>query len=394
MRRPKFHTRAGARVEEVKPFVGATGASKTAALDDADSVQEELSSIRVPENDEGGRLGIREPILPTAGYPGITAGTIKVPSNYHPDTITATIQVSTNHHPGISPLSSRNHPDDDQESTRNQQPGNRDTIEVPTGYQRGITTPGILPFSMLVGLQRKVVLVVYESARCAGGQVSQPMSLEYIRETVSSTAGAVKVAIHRLKDKRVLATEMSKKCRGGWTRYRMADAIYLELQKTLGGQEAPSGYHQGINQVPIGVSQQIPKSLVGRLDNNNVITHRPTHLPELDEYRVFIDDEFLQELAEAGFIWTERDLVWAFTNAINPRVLAISLQHFGFDVSKGVIASQGVKSYTGWFKGALKKHGTYYSEGYAQMQVRRKAVEANYLATIDDESCASEKDFT
>jgi len=394
MRRPKFHTRAGARVEEVKAFLGATGASKTAALDDADSIQEELSSIRVPENDEGGRLGIREPILPTDGYPGITVGTIQVPPNYHPDTTAGTTKVSTRHHPGINPLSSRNHPDDNQEPTRNQQAGNRDTIEVPTGYQRGTTTPGILPFSMLVGLQRKVVLVVYESARCAGGQVSQPMSLEYLRETVSSTAGAVKVAIHRLKDKRILATEMSKKCRGGWTRYRMADAMYLELQKTLGGQEAPSGYHQGINQVPIGVSQQIPKTLVGRLDNNNAITPSPTHLPELDEYRAFIDDEFLQELAEAGFIWTERDLVWAFRNAINPRVLAISLQHYGYDVSKGVIANQGVKSYTGWFKGALKKHGTYYSEGYAQMQIRRKGVEAEYLATVDEESRASEKGFT
>ena len=128
-------------------------------------------------------------------------------------------------------------------------------------------------------------------------------------------------------------------------------------------------------------SNHSSKALVGRLVINNEIqtTNQQQLTADINEYLAYVDEELREELMQAGLSWGMKDYVWASRHEISPKVLAISFQHFSYDLQKGIVEKQGIKSCVGWLKASLKRYGAYYSEGYMQVQQRRKQAEAGYL---------------
>ena len=87
----------------------------------------------------------------------------------------------------------------------------------------------ISSFSQLVGLQRKIIEIVYDFCRSFGEKNTDRLSLQFLAHACNAAPAVVQVTTRRLIIKGVLLKFDSKEGRGGWTRYALPDAVYREL---------------------------------------------------------------------------------------------------------------------------------------------------------------------
>jgi hypothetical protein len=87
----------------------------------------------------------------------------------------------------------------------------------------------ISSFSQLVGLQRKIIEIVYDFCRSSGEKNTDRLSLQFLAHACNSSPAVVQVTTRRLIIKGVLLKFDSKEGRGGWTRYALPDAVYREI---------------------------------------------------------------------------------------------------------------------------------------------------------------------
>lgn len=86
-----------------------------------------------------------------------------------------------------------------------------------------------LAFSKLVGLQRKIALLVYDSMQARGDDLTEPMSSTALAERLSTSRPTIKDALRRLRNKGVLVTAEAKTGNGGWVRYGLPPPVRAEI---------------------------------------------------------------------------------------------------------------------------------------------------------------------
>ena len=84
-------------------------------------------------------------------------------------------------------------------------------------------------FSQLVGLQKKIIEIIYRFCRINGEKTTDKISLEFLSSNCKANTAVVQVTTRRLISKGVLSKFDSKEGRGGWTRYSLPDVVYKEL---------------------------------------------------------------------------------------------------------------------------------------------------------------------
>ncbi len=80
--------------------------------------------------------------------------------------------------------------------------------------------------SLVVGLQRKALVFLYESCRFSGSKTSLPFAIQNIAAACGTSVSATKKALQRLEQKQILYRTEYKDGRSGWTRYQLPDSIY------------------------------------------------------------------------------------------------------------------------------------------------------------------------
>jgi hypothetical protein len=85
------------------------------------------------------------------------------------------------------------------------------------------------PFSGLVGLQRAILIVIYDACKAARDRVSGALTLEHLAECLQTSSGSVKTTLQRLETKGCILRVAFKNGRGGWSRYELPEAIFREL---------------------------------------------------------------------------------------------------------------------------------------------------------------------
>ena len=84
-------------------------------------------------------------------------------------------------------------------------------------------------FSQLVGLQKKIIEIIYRFCRVNGEKTTDKISLEFLASNCKASTAVVQVTTRRLISKGVLTKFDSKEGRGGWTRYSLPEIVYKEL---------------------------------------------------------------------------------------------------------------------------------------------------------------------
>lgn len=90
------------------------------------------------------------------------------------------------------------------------------------------------PYSMLVGLQREIIILIFEECQRANSRITDSLTLEYIALSLKRTSGSVKTSIQRLEKKGYLNRVQFKNGRGGWSRYGLSEILYQEITNKTG----------------------------------------------------------------------------------------------------------------------------------------------------------------
>lgn len=85
--------------------------------------------------------------------------------------------------------------------------------------------------SSLVGVQRKMVIAMYESMKLNNSFQTQELTISKIANMTGEKAGVIKTNLYRLKQKGLLFLVEYKDGRGGWGKYSLDEELLRDLQK-------------------------------------------------------------------------------------------------------------------------------------------------------------------
>lgn len=83
--------------------------------------------------------------------------------------------------------------------------------------------------SALIGIQRNILLFIFEECKKARSHITEPLSIAHISNSLEIASGSIKTSIARLCEKRFMIINCFKNGRGGWSTYEIPDGIYKEL---------------------------------------------------------------------------------------------------------------------------------------------------------------------
>ena len=104
-------------------------------------------------------------------------------------------------------------------------------------------------FYELVGLQRFIVIYLYENCKIALGRTTTPIALENISTSLKTSSGSIKTTLQRLESKKIINRIEFKNGRGGWSRYELSEDIYRELLQYDTGNKLATKWQQTDNKV-------------------------------------------------------------------------------------------------------------------------------------------------
>ncbi len=181
-------------------------------------------------------------------------------------------------------------------------------------------------FSQLVGLQKKIIEIVYRFCRVNGEKTTDKISLEFLASNCKASTAVVQVTTRRLISKGVLTKFDSKEGRGGWTRYSLPEIVYKELFQYETENKLSTNTEQTENKLSTQPRTEprtsVPYSSSNDFDKKNTITTGAEFLTIPENLRRFgISTVNLQNLINLGKATQE--------------VIERSLGALSFDVENG-----------------------------------------------------------
>jgi len=87
----------------------------------------------------------------------------------------------------------------------------------------------ISAFQSLSGLQRNIMILIYDLCRINGGRTTSPVSVEQLYLKLESTRLSVQKSIQRLEQKLLILRKSFRSGRGGWTIYELPEVVWNEI---------------------------------------------------------------------------------------------------------------------------------------------------------------------
>jgi hypothetical protein len=200
-------------------------------------------------------------------------------------------------------------------------------------------------FTLLSGLQKKIMLFIANECKKAGGFQTKIIPRITIALSVESPEGSVKTTIRRLEKKKVLRVLEAKAGRGGWSKYEMPEPIFREVLK--------HEFDNVIDNKPVTLS--ITSNTYSSSNINKTTT---TELP--DDWKE-ID---IVPLEHIGF---SIEHVRQLLKCSNPEIVQSSVNHFAFALEH----NEKIKAHTSplnLFMGVLRKGGNWIEGNYESPQ--------------------------
>lgn len=211
-------------------------------------------------------------------------------------------------------------------------------------------------FEELVGLQRNVLIHIFEMCVRSGSRTTPPVAISNLAIAIETTVSAGRKAIQRLEDKGFIIRGSFKDGRGGWTKYELKEEVY----KTLLLDNRMAKLEPNISQSRAKVGTQLepqPEPSVPCSSSNLNINNTTTTQSELEP------DLWLsvpKNLEGRVSIRQLRDFVKQ--NLISAEDLQSSLDGFAYDLEKGSIRAKNGNP-VAILIGAVKSGG-YISQSY------------------------------
>ena len=215
-------------------------------------------------------------------------------------------------------------------------------------------------FSMLVGLQRTLLLFIYNACKIARSKATENLTLEYISASINHPRGSIKTTLQRLEAKQLLKRLGHKNGRGGWSKYSIEDSLFQEILRHESDNKLTTNQQQTDNK-PISQPATQPTTAPLSSSGTNNINITTTSLTESPS---FLNEEWLQidigSLSNIGFTKTHL-LQIASQNRLQTPVVQDSIYAFAFDLQENNKAKSIRGDPINFFMGILRNGKPYAS---------------------------------
>ena len=255
-------------------------------------------------------------------------------------------------------------------------------------------------FLALVGLQRRLIIFLYELCRSQGVRVTNAVSIANIAISCKTTSRAAQETIRRLEFKGFIRRTGYKNGRGGWTTYELPEGVYRELFQLETSNKLTTNLQQTPNKLPTELTTQPTTSLSSsssfiELENLKTTT---TGEPELfDDARIQLSPEWSEvdfsPLSEIGFS-RAHILQLAKHAKLSAEEVQNSIHFFAFDLKRNDKGREVKGPPVNFFMGILRKGLPYAPpENYEspEAEARRKYIEGK--RRLEEQRLAEEQEL-
>jgi predicted transcriptional regulator len=134
-----------------------------------------------------------------------------------------------------------------------------------------------VPLSALVGLQRKMVIFLYQSCKAARSSVTSSLTIEHISKSCETSASSAKKTLQRLEQKQILRRAEYKDGRGGWTKYEVEKDIFQDLLRAETEDKLETKWRQTEDKVGTQLETQPRTSSLGSIGSINILNTKLTN---------------------------------------------------------------------------------------------------------------------
>lgn len=249
----------------------------------------------------------------------------------------------------------------DQKIQNGKQTGNkRDTEEVQNGKQTVNKRVTTVCLSSLVGIQRQLIISLYQNCKMNGSNTTQEMTLDHLSELTNSGKKSIKTTINRLKKKGYIGVANCKTGRGGWVQYSINQELYTDLLKQDGiGNGVTNGKQTGNKRVTQAITQAIttPSSSSSSI-NITTTTNAYDGGLILEQKNPMLETIDIEPLAHINFTKSHLAQILKQSNLDNESIQE-SIYAFAFDLEHNNKAKSLKTSSLNTFLGILLKGKPY-----------------------------------
>ncbi len=248
-------------------------------------------------------------------------------------------------------------------------------------------------FSSLIGLQREIVLFIYEQGHFSRDRITAPLSIEHLAISCKTTKLSAQKTVQRLEKKEAIIRAEFKNGRGGWTRYGLPDLIYQEILHTGKFMENLGQTQDKVRSQPRTQPRTDSSSSSSYIINNKntTTTSDSRENGKLAEEWHNVD---IEPLSEVGFSKTHF-LQIAHQGKLSAEMVQTSIHAFAFDLKRNNKVKVLKTNPVNYFMGILRNGQPYappsnyespqdealriYVEKQRELEKRRAEFESNAL---------------
>jgi predicted transcriptional regulator len=225
-------------------------------------------------------------------------------------------------------------------------------------------------FASLSGIQRDIVILIFNHCKLAKQDSTNEMSISYISSSLNIRIGSVKNSISRLEQKEFIIRLEYKIGRGGWSRYKISDALYSELLYLDKTHKLYTNNTQTTHKLDMEPNTEPDTASLSSSSLINITTtltnEEKNEFPE--EWKE-IDIELLAELIR----FHQGHVKQLFKHGLELKPVQESIYHYAFDLTENNKAKDIKTEPLSFFMGIMKRSGYYAApENYESPQARGK----------------------
>lgn len=263
-----------------------------------------------------------------------------------------------------------------EKSTKNQFLVNRpqtDNKATTNRQQAGNITITRVPFSSLVGLQRAIIIFIYNECKSARSKTTESLTLEHLSEALKASCGCIKTTIQRLEAKGAVVRVGFKNGRGGWSKYTIPDLLFQELLQYESNNKSAANWQQAYNRPAYQSTTQPTTS-----SHSNIRINTITTLPE--DFKQ-IDFSSLSEIGfdESHVIQIHREYTQKPEISLSAEIVQNSINALAFDLKYNNVANDLKRPPAVFLTYLLKKGQPYSSKTPEKVLTPREESMKEYL---------------
>ena len=212
--------------------------------------------------------------------------------------------------------------------------------------------------SIIIGVQRKILLFIFEECKKARSRITEPLSIAHIANAIEIPMGSIKTSVARLCDKQFIKINGFKNGRGGWSSYEIPDDVYKELLQMETQHKLHTNLTQTIHKLDTKPNTQ-PNTTVP--SSSSVLHNKETTTELADEWNFDITS-----YSKIGFTAAHIKQL-ASLGTISAIEVEQSLVEFSHDLDNNALP-QIKTNKLNFLIGLLRAGQSYVSEGYRNEQ--------------------------